>query len=136
MRKQDLLLVLENPSLSKVLLNVLSEGDKSNDYANTSLESFLLENNSNPNLVGRNVPKSVDLRDRGHRAASQFVSEHDFQIGQRFDVWYSGHESSLRQALERKGLRPSITTLMKGKKYRVQIEKKISPRAYARKKSP
>lgn len=136
MRKQDLLLVLENPSLSKILLDVLSEGDKSNDFVNTSLESFLLENNSNPNLSGKNVPKSVDLRDRGHRAASQFVSEYDFQIGQRFDVWYSGHESSLRQALERKGLRPSITTLMKGKKYRVQIEKKISPRAYARKKSP
>ena len=136
MRKQDLLLVLENPSLSKVLLEVLSGEERSNDVRNTSLENFLLENNSNPTLNGKIVPKIIDLRDRGHRAASQFVGEHDFQIGQRFDVWYSGSESALRQALERKGLRPSITTLMKGKKYRVQIEKKIAPRAYASKKRP
>lgn len=133
MTKQDLLLLLENPGLSKALLSILSSDEKSMEFKNTSLEEFLL-NESNSTFGKRSVPNVVDLRDRGHRAASQFVSEHDFKIGQRFVVWYTGHESSLRQALERKGLRSSITTLSKGKKYQIQIEKAITPRSYAKKK--
>ena len=133
MTKQDLLLLLENPGLSKALLSILSSDERSMEFKNTSLEEFLLSE-SKSNLTKPVAPSVVDLRNGGHRAASQFVSEHDFKIGQRFEVWYTGHESSLRQALERKGLRPSITTLSKGKKYRIQIEKAISPRSYAKKK--
>ena len=133
MNTRDLLLLLENPSLSRTLLNILSSDEKSMEFKNTSLEEFLLSE-SNSTRSKASVPEVVDLRDKGHRAASQFVSEYTFKVGQRFTVWYGGHESSLRNALERKGLRPSITTLLKGKKYQIQIEKAISPKNYAKKK--
>ena len=116
MNKTDLLLILQNPELSKVLLNFLSKDNASAD------EVPVLENISSDNQVSLpKAPEIVDLRDNGHRAASQFVDGHSFTVGQQITIWYGGHESGLRGAFTTRGLNPSINTLLKGKKYSVKI---------------
>lgn len=118
MNKQDLKLILENPALSKLLLDVLSKDSSSvNIQGNSTLDNFLEEDNFNK----PHVPAVTDLRDKGHRAASNFANEYFFPVGGKFVVWFTGHDSSLRQALERNGLKTSFNTLSKGKKYEIKI---------------
>jgi hypothetical protein len=118
MKKEELLLVLQNPELSKILLDMLSKDTEST----TSKQMPVLQNTLFGDQV--NLPKApeiVDLRDNGHRAASQFVDNHSFTVGQQITIWYGGHESGLRGAFTTRGLNPSINTLLKGKKYSVKI---------------
>ena len=116
MNKTDLLLVLQNPELSKVLLNLLSK-DNAVAEEMPALKNVLFDDQ----VSLPKAPEIVDLRDNGHRAASQFVDNHTFSIGQQITIWYGGHESGLRGAFTTRGLLPSINTLLKGKKYKVKI---------------
>ena len=116
MNKTDLLLVLQNPELSKVLLNLLSK-DNAVAEEMPALKNVLFDDQ----VSLPKAPEIVDLRDNGHRAASQFVDNHTFSIGQQITIWYGGHESGLRGAFTTRGLLPSINTLLKGKKYSVKI---------------
>ena len=118
MNKDDLMLILQNPGLTKVLLDVLSKDNtdttkhSKKQNQDSLLESFIVGSNQKPI-----VPDVVDLRNDGHRAASQFANDYHFPMGKKFSVWFTGHESSLRQALWRVGLDPKMSTLMKNKKY-------------------
>jgi hypothetical protein len=120
MKKEDLLLVLQNPNLTKLLIDVLSKDDTNQKSKSHSLDEFLLGDGDKPY-----APAVTDLRDKGHRAASNFVKEYVFSVGKKFQVWFTGHESSLRQAFERNGYRVSMNTLAKGKKYEIQIMQEI-----------
>jgi hypothetical protein len=131
MNKEDLLLVLQNPNLTKLLINVLSKDDSTTNQM-TGLEKILFSESSDD--LPR-APLIADLRDKGHRAASQFVDNHSFKIGQEMNIWYGGHESGLRGAFTSRGLNPSINTLLKGKKYSVKIVGNCPATTPAKKKS-
>jgi hypothetical protein len=131
MKIEDLKLIIENPELTKVLLNILSNGDSTPNEM-SGLEKLLY---SEPTDNLPRAPLVVDLRDKGHRAASQFVDNHSFKIGQGMTIWYGGHESGLRGAFTSRGLNPSINTLLKGKKYSVKIVGECPATTPAKKKS-
>jgi hypothetical protein len=131
MKIEDLKLIIENPELTKVLLNILANGDSTpNEMSGLEKLLFSESTNSLPK-----APSVVDLRDKGHRAASQFVDSHSFKIGQELTIWYSGHESGLRGAFTSRGLNPSINTVIKGKKYILKIVGECAATTPAKKKS-
>lgn len=123
MKKEDLMLVLKNPELSKLLIDVLSNSDNTaEEIKNPSLEKAVL---GETNLFGESIktiaPTVIDLREGGYQAPSNFVNDYIFPIGHKFVVWYSGHESSLRNAFYRQGIKTSMHTKLKGKKYSITI---------------
>jgi hypothetical protein len=121
MKNEDLLLLLNNPELSKAIINVLSE-KSSAGIKNPGLEKVIFgETNLFGDYIKPVVPAVTDLRDKGHKAASNFAKDYVFTVGKKFVVWFTGHESTIRQALERVGYKTSINTLSKGKKYEIKI---------------
>ena len=119
--KNELNLIIQNPDLTKALLKVLSQDDNSFGAENPTLSNAVHGESTLFDDVKSVVPDINDLRNEGYQAPSKFVRKHIFPLGKKFQVWYQGHESGLRNAFYRAGLVVSMDTLMKGKKYQMIV---------------
>jgi hypothetical protein len=119
--KNELNLIIQNPDLTKALLKVLSQDDNSFGAENPTLSNAVHGESTLFDGERAIVPAVSDLRDQGYQAPSKFVKKYVFPMSKKFQVWYQGHESGLRNAFYRAGLTVSMDTLMKGKKYQITI---------------
>jgi hypothetical protein len=122
MTKEELLLVVKNPELTKLLLTVLTQDD-TNPIKNESLEKAILGDDTT-NIYGDNkpiVPNINDIREMGYQAPSKFVKQYLFPVGQKFQVWWTGSDSAIRNAFYKMGILISQDTLLTGKKYSITI---------------